>query len=430
MKLTDKVIQNAKPKDKEFALHDGAGLYLRVKLNGSKLWRWEYWVLKNRRSLPLGAYPDVPLKKAREMVVSARYLVSQGADPKIQIKEKQQAILESPGSRSYGDTSEGIQIDQVTAHSPFRSLALAWFNHWKLGKAPGHSMRTRNRLTDNLFPVLGALPINEIEAPDLVEMAQSVEKRRGGGTDLAQRSIQTAGQIMRYGINHGRLKRNPAADIKPIEILRPVETKNQARVEEAELPALLVAMDEYKGRLIVKYAAQVMVLVFLRTAEMINGLWPEVDFRERIWRVPAERMKMKKLHFVPLARQTIELLEKIKKLSNESNLMFPGEFSKSGRIHGNSLLEMLETIGYKEVQTGHGFRGIASTILHERGFDEAHIEMQLAHSKKSKVKAAYDHSRYLEKRREMMQAWADYVDDALQRGYEARQEKVLAQVAD
>ena len=274
MKLTDKAIQNAKPKDKEFALHDGAGLYLRVKLNGSKLWRWEYWVLKNRRSLALGAYPDVPLKKAREMVVSARYQVSQGVDPKIQIKEKQQAILESPGSRSEGDTSEGIQIDQVTAHSPFRSLALAWFNHWKLGKAPGHSMRTRNRLTDNLFPVLGALPINEIEAPEIVKMAQSVEKRRGGGTDLAQRSIQTAGQIMRYGINHGRLKRNPAADIKPIEILRPVETKNQARVEEAELPALLVAMDEYKGRLIVKYAAQVMALVFLRTAEMINGLWP------------------------------------------------------------------------------------------------------------------------------------------------------------
>jgi len=253
-------------------------------------------------------------------------------------------------------------------------------------------------------------------------MAQAIETRLGRGTDLAQRSIQTTGQIMRFGIIHGVAERNPAADLKPREVLKPIMTKHQARVHQTKLPELLVAIDGYEGRLIVKYALQLMVLVFLRTGEMLHGVWPEVDFHDLLWRIPKERMKMENPHLVPLARQTVELLGKIKELSDGGPNMFPGEFSKSGRIHGNSLLEALESIGYKGVQTGHGFRGIASTILHERGFDHSHIELQLAHLKKDKVAAAYDWALHLDQRRELMQAWADYVDDTRRRGYEARRE--------
>lgn len=426
MKLTDKAIQNAKPKTKEFALHDGGGLYLRIKPNGKRLWRLDYWLLGKHKYLPIGPYPEVSLKSAREAVAVARYQALQGIDPGTHLREKKQAVLETPGSRSDDSALEETTVQQVSPHSPFRSLAMAWFNHWMLGKSEGHVKRTRNRLTDNLFPVLGGMVVAEIEAPDIVRMAQNVETGLGGGTELAQRSVQTAGQIFRFGIAHGIVKRNPARDIKPNEILKPFETGNQARVDQAEFPALLVAIDEYTGRLIVKYAAQLMILVFLRTSEMIGGVWPEIDFKERLWRLPKERMKMRKPHFVPLARQTVELLNKIKELSDNSPWILPGEFSKNGAIHKNSILEMLDTIGFKGVQTGHGFRGLASTILHERGFNDAHIEVQLSHLKKSKVKRAYDYAQYLEPRRKMMQAWADYVDDALQCGYEAREQKSQA----
>jgi len=420
MKLTDVAVQNTHKREKEFTLHDGGGLYLRIKTNGSKLWHWEYRLLGKRQKLHLGAYPDLSLKDARGAVVTARYQVSQGINPRVQIEERKKAVLETQGSR--GEVAgEDITVDQVTPHSPFRSLALAWFNHWKVGKAPKFAKRARNRLTDNVFPVLGGMPISDIKARDLVRLAQSVETRLGRGADLAQRSMQITGQIMRFGIIHGVAERNPAADIKPKEILKPIMTKNQARVDQTQFPALLVAIDGYDGRLIVKFALQLMVLVFLRTGEMIQGVWPEVDLHDLVWRVPGERMKMKKLHLVPLARQAVGLLEKIRGLSDGSPNMFPGEFSKSGRINDNSLLEALEAIGYKGVQTGHGFRGIASTILHERGFNGAHIELQLAHIKRDKVAAADDYALYLDQRRHMMQAWADYVDDAIQRGYEARQ---------
>jgi integrase len=430
MPLTDKVILNAKPSDKEYLLCDGGGLYLRVKPNGKRLWRGYFQIQAKRLRMHLGAYPDMPLKKAREAVVAAKYQIAQGIDPKTNLDQRQQAILETPGSRSSEDADEEITIKEVNQQSPFRSLALAWFNHWKLGKAERHTKRTRNRLTDNLFPVLGSMPINDIEALDILSMVESIEERLGRGTELAQRSIQTASQIFRYGVLRKVAKRNPAADIKPKEILKPYVMKNQARVEEKDLPALLVAIDEYKGREVVKYALQLMILVFLRTTEMIHGVWSEIDYRENLWRIPPERMKgraeNKRPHLVPLSRQSLELLKKLKKITDGSENIFPGVYSKRGSIHDNSLTEALAELGYKGKQTGHGFRGVASTILHERGYNDAHIDIQLAHQKKNRVKAAYDHAKYLEPRRGLMQAWADYVDDALQRGYEERQQRLQA----
>jgi integrase len=434
MPLTDKVILNAKPNDKEYLLSDGGGLYLRVKPNGKKLWRGYYQVQTKRMRMHLGGYPELSLKKAREAVLIAKYQISQGVDPKANLDQKQQAILETPGSRAEEQADEDITIDQVTQHSPFRTLTLAWFNRWKVGKEPKFVKRARNRLTDNLFPVLGSIPINEIRPRDIVRMARSVETRLKGGTELAQRSIQTAAQIFRLAIAEELVEGNPATAIKPRDVLLPFEKKNQARVDEKKFPALLVAIDEYEGRLTVKYALKLMVLVFLRTSEMIPGVWPEVDYEDLLWRVPGERMKRirserKKRtepHLVPLARQTVDLLEQVKKLSNRSPKIFPGEYSKSGSIHHGSLLEALDELGYKGIQTGHGFRGIASTILNDRGFSKDVIELQLSHMKKDKVAAAYNHAQYLDQRRELMQAWADYVDDALRRGYEARERGLQA----
>lgn len=436
--LTDFEIQAARPKDKEYSLHDGDGLYLRIKPKGTKLWKGEYWLAGKRMSIPLGSYPQVSLKQARKDHIDVRYHASKGTDPKKLVEERQKAILDVPGKRSSSSASdeedETIPVDELTPESTFRSLALAWFQHWKIGKASKHVSRSRQRLTDNIFPTLGTLRIKQVEAPDIVRMARAIERRLGRPTDLAQRSIQTVGQIMRYGLyNAGVVRRDPSADIKPCEVLLPVPENNQARVEEADVPALLVAMDEYTGRVIVKHAAQLMLLVFLRTVELIGARWKEIDLEQRMWRVPRERMKKVRgqgqqakgaPHLIPLSNQAVEVLKRLQEYSDNTGFIFPGVYSKSGHIHPNSILEMLEDIGFKGEQTGHGFRGIASTILHERGYSDAVIDAQLAHLKRSKVKRAYDYAQYLPQRRELLQGWADYVDEARERGYAARRPPV------
>jgi integrase len=431
MDLTDIEIKSTKPGEKEFTLNAGEGLYLRIKPTGKRSWRLNYWLLGKPRFMSIGSYPEVTLKEARAIRNQARADIARGIDPNVALVQKKEAVVELTARASEeAGPDDTITVAQVTPRSPFRTLALAWFNHWKVGKAPAYTSRTRARLTDNLFPVLATKPIDEIDAPDLKRMARSVEIRLGDrGTELAQRSIQIAGMIFRFAISEELLKRNPAADLKPKDILKPYESDNQAHVEPTDFPALLVAIDQYDGREIVKHATKLMILVFLRTSELLPGQWPELDYQENLWRVPRARMKKVKTrkkikvkgpHLIPLARQTKELLAKCKALAGNKPFIMPGEFSEKGCIHVNSITEMLKKIGYGGVQTGHGFRGLASTILNEKGFNRDWIEAQLAHISGDDTRMAYNHAAYLEGRREMMQAWADYVDECLKRGYEAR----------
>jgi integrase len=438
MSLTDKAIKAAKPKKTEYLLNDGGGLYLRVKPNGSKLWRAEFRVVTGRVRMPLGKYPQVSLKDARDAALDAKSQAKRGIDPRTNRKQKQEAILATSGTGMDEEAESAIAIDDVTSHSPFRTLALAWFNGWKVGKDARFVKKARARLTDNILSALGGMEVNDVRPRDLIRMARAIEKRLGRATDLASRSIQVVNQIYRFGVVHEVADRNPAADIKPSEVgIEPVVVKNRARVEREDLPKLLVAIDEYKGRIVVKLALKMMVLVFLRTSEMIDGVWPEIDFRESLWRIPAGRMKgrkaQKRAHIVPLARQALEILATLKKLKDRENEnIFPGVFSKDGRIHGNSLLEALDLLGYQGAQTGHGFRGLANTILLELGYEEKHIDVQLAHNKRSRVKQAYDHAKYLDQRKVLMQGWADYIDQQLALGYAMREEKlgVMAQAGD
>jgi integrase len=435
MPLTDKGIRAAKPKESEFLLNDGGGLYLRVKPNGSKLWRAEFRILSGRIRVPLGAYPQISLKDARDAALEAKSKAKRGIDPKTNLKQKQEALVATSGTGIDEEDEAAITVDDVTGHSPFRTLALAWFNDWKIGKDERFVKKARARLTDNILSALGTMEINAVRARDVIRMARAITQRLGRATDLASRSIQVVNQIYRFGVVHEVADRNPASDIRPSEVgIEPVVVKNQARVDREDLPKLLVAIDEYKGRIVVKLALKLMVLVFLRTSEMIDGVWPEIDYREALWRIPAERMKgrkaQKRPHIVPLARQALEILEMLKRLKNRDNEnIFPGVASKGGRIHGNSLLEALDVLGYKGTQTGHGFRGLANTILLELGYEERHIDVQLAHNKRSRVKQAYDHAKYLDQRRALMQGWADYIDQQLALGYANREEKkgVMAQ---
>jgi integrase len=249
---------------------------------------------------------------------------------------------------------------------------------------------------------------------DIRDVMLSVEGR--GSRDVAKRIHETTGQIFRYAIAHGKATRNPAADFKPRDILLQATSENFARVDVKDLPELLAKMDDYWGDAITRFALKLVAYTFVRTSELIEAPWPEFDLDNAQWVIPPERMKMGTAHIVPLSRQAVEVLRALKLLTGNGHLLFPGAMDKNKPMSNNTILGALYRLGYKDRMTGHGFRGLASTILNENEFDEAHVEMQLAHLKRNKVAAAYNHAKYLKQRTAMMQWWADYLEGQLALG--------------
>ena len=394
MPLTDTKARNAKALDKPYRLADRKGLFLFVTPSGGKLWRWKYRYNGAQKLMALGRYPDVPLAEARERHAAASKILASDIDPMaVRKSEKVAAIANEENS--------------------FKGVAGLWLDHWKVDKSAQHIDATQRRLEANVYPCIGARPITEIEPRELVTMVKAIETRGVG--DLAKRALQTTGQIFRYAIAHGLAKRNPVVEFKPSDVLKPTKKINLARVDPAELPALLRAIEVYRGTQVTRLAMKLMTLTFVRTSELIEARWSEFDLENARWDIPAERMKMDTPHMVPLSRQAIEVLELLKTLTGNGELLFPGERNREKPMSNNTILFALARMGYKGRQTGHGFRGLASTILHERGFDHEHIELQLAHAPRNAVSAAYNHALYLEPRAIMMQAWADFLEQT-QRG--------------
>jgi integrase len=267
----------------------------------------------------------------------------------------------------------------------------------------------KRRFQANVFPHIGARPVSEIQAPELVAMLKAIEAR--GVNDVAKRAHQTSSQVFRYAIAHGLATRNPAADIKPGDVLASRQKKNLARIDGKELPALLRHVDAYQGAAVTRLAMKLMALTFVRTSELIGARWSEFDLKAGRWDIPAERMKMKTPHIVPLSSQAVNILKTLQLVSGHGALVFPGERDHEKPMSNNTILGALKRMGYKGRMTGHGFRGIASTLLHEMGFNHAHIELQLAHQERDAVSAAYNHATYLKERAKMMQHWADYLDN-------------------
>ena len=413
MSLTDTTIKRLKTTDKPYRIADGKGLYLEVTPAGGKLWRWAYRFNGRQKKMGFGQYPNVALADARDRHHEATRLLASGVDPMVERKLGKARTNKKP-HKIPAVQPEGTPetLEEITLDSPFRVLALSWFHHWNSDKAPKHAKRTCARLEANLFPTLGDLPISRIEPRDIIRMVKTVEAR--GVNEVARRSLELTKQIFEYGIAHDYVKISPAAAVRPKLVLQSYKTKHQARVGEAELPALLRDIDGYQGRALVTYALQLMALTFLRTDELTGAEWREFDFARKQWKVPALRMKMDQEHIVPLSNQAIEVLKRLKTLSGNSPYVFPGAYKHTGTMNNNALLEALYEMGYKGKQTGHGFRGLASTILHEQGFPHEHVELQLAHTPKDKVSAAYNYALYLEPRAQMMQAWADYLDSLRQ----------------
>lgn len=392
MALTDIAIKSSKPRESAYKLTDGRGLQLHITPQGSKLWRWAYRHEGKQKLMALGVYPDVSLAQARDKADLARKLLATGTDPMAARKSEKIAR-------------------RLAVENTFAAVAKNWWESWKAARSDSHTVYVWRRLEADVFPAIGTRPIAEIEALELVAMMKTIEKR--GALDIAKRSLQTCSQIFRYAIAHGVTKRNPAVEIRPSDVLASRKKQNYARVEGKELPHLLRKIEVYNGSTITRVAIKLMAMTFVRTSELIGARWEEFDLDRARWDIPASRMKMKAPHTVPLSTQAVTLLKSLHTLTGHSPLLFPGERDHERSMSNNTILGALDRMGYARRMTGHGFRGIASTLLHEQGWPHEHIELQLAHQERNQVSASYNHAMYLQPRAEMMQAWSTYLDSCI-----------------
>jgi integrase len=391
MPLTDTAVRNAKPDKAPYKLSDSGGLYLLVTPNGGKWWRLKYRFAGKEKLLSLGVFDDVSLKKARKRRDDARGLLADGIDPSAhrQAEKREAAIREA---------------------NRFEAVGREWHAKYANGWTAKHADDVRRRLESNLFPDLGARPIAEIDAPELLAAVRKVESR--GAYDLAHRMLGVAGQVFRYAVATGRCRRDPSGDLRGA--LTPHKARNQNAVKSDELPELLRAIDGYSaiGDKQTALALRLLCLTFVRTVELIGAEWTELrdlDGGAPTWEVPAERMKMKDAHIVPLSRQAVAVLRELRAIGGSSRYVLPGR-NPDKPISNNTLLFALYRLGYKGKMTGHGFRAVASSALNEAGFRPDVIERQLAHNEPNKVRSAYNRAEYLPELRAMMQQWADMVD--------------------
>jgi integrase len=387
MSLTDIKVRTAKPKDKPYRLADGNGLHLYLHPNGGKYWRMRYRWAGKEKQLALGVYPDIGLADARARCGEARKVLAHGGDPSETKKEVKREIL-------------------VRHANSFESVAREWIDARGAAWTERYTGFLVSRLERDILPKLGTRPIKDITAPELLAVLRVIEKR--GALELAQRAMQTCGQIFMYGIATGRADRNPAADLRGA--LKTHVKKNYAHLKEVDLPEFLQKLDAYDGSRQTKLAVQMLMHTFVRTTELRGATWDEIDFGKAEWRITAERMKMRRPHIVPLSKQVLEMLQELQQLNGTWQYVFPQEHKPIKHMSENAVLYALYRMGYHNRTTGHGFRHTASTILNENGFNADHIERQLAHVEGNKVRGAYNHAQYLPERRKMMQWWSNYVD--------------------
>jgi len=385
MSLTELAIRAAKPQGKPYKVYDEKGLFLLVKPNGARLWRFKYAHAGVEKLLSLGAYPDVPLKRARAKRDEARKLVADAVDPSARRKAEKAAQAQS-----------------------FRAVAEEWLETKRDTLSEGTWLRDRDQLMKVVGPYLGSRPVADIEAPELLAVLKRLERR--GVHDTAHRVRAVCGRVFRYAIATGRAKRDISADLKGA--LAPKGSESYAAITEpAKVGQLLRAIAGYDGQRTTHAALRLAPYVFVRPGELRAAEWSEIALESGEWRIPAERMKMGEAHLVPLSRQAIAILRELKPLTGEGRYVFPAIGPQIRPMSENTLGAALRRLGYSsEEMTPHGFRSLASTLLNEQGWHPDLIELQLAHKERNKVRAAYNRALRVAERRKMMQAWADYLD--------------------
>ena len=396
--LTDADCKNAKAKEKPWKLAAGGGLYLEIFPDGAKRWRWKYRFGGKEKRLALGVYhgaPHVTLKRARDARDAAREQLKAGIDPSA---ARQAARQSEAGAES------------------FEAIAREWYGKFAPNWAASHADRILRRLEADIFPWLGKRAIADIKAPEILASLRRIENR--GVLETAHRAMQNCGQIFRYAVATGRAEADPTTSLRGA--LPPAKGKHHASITDpVRIGQLLRAIDGYKGYFPTQCALRLAPLVFVRPGELRRATWDEIDFDKAEWRIPAERMKMRELHVVPLSSQAIAILRELEPLTGKGvpgkpevpRYIFPNGHSRERAMSENAVLAALRRMGYsKDEMTGHGFRSMASTLLHEQGWNHQAIERQLAHAERNAISAAYNYAEHLPERRRMMQAWSDYLE--------------------
>ena len=392
-------IKNAKPKEKTYKLSDGGGLYLEVTPAGSKLWRMKYRQANGKENrLSFGAFPDVLPESARQQRDAARKLKAADIDPADARKEKKLVAKEKAGNT-------------------FEKIAREWHNNRLGAWRESTAKDTIQRLEKDIFPSIGALPVGEITHKQVISALRKIEDR--GAKEVARRLKATCARIFSYANQNGIVNRNPAADLK--DVLKPVKAGHFASISPDELPAFLFAMKKNSARLYnpTWIAMRLMLLLFLRTSELIEAPWSEINLEKGEWIIPWNRMKRGKLavnpdttdHHVCLSLQAWELLRELRTFTGGNKWLFPNQRDHEKPMSNGALLAALRRMGYQNKMTGHGFRALAMSTIKERlGYRHEVVDRQLAHAQKDKVASAYDRATFLGERKKMMQDWADYID--------------------
>ena len=392
MKLKDIQIKNAKPKEKQYKLSDGEGLYLLCRTNGNKLWQLKYRYAGKEKTLSIGEYPMVSLSEAREKKIEAKKLLLHNVDPSQDKQIKKRKI--------YKEAEETFQI-----------VAEKWFDRQKKSWKNQHAEKVWRRIEMHVFPDIGKVPITQISAHDIIRCVQRIDD--AGLADIAKRAFQSIKNILDYAVIEQSLRQNIAHSIQPKKILRTHKVKHNPHLEAHELSDYLRKVEQYDGEYQTKLALKLMMLVFIRHNELLNARWDEFVIEKSEWRIPADRMKMDKPHIVPLSKQAVEVLEELRKFNGIFEFLFPQKRNPRKVMSNGAMTRALHKMGYKGKLTVHGMRGTASTILNENGFSSDAIEVQQSRQDQNKVRASYNHAKYLEERREMMQWWADYLDEQI-----------------
>lgn len=387
MTLTHTKIKNLKRKEKPYRKTDSNGLCIEVKPKGTKLWRWRFTYHKKQQMLSLGKFPQVSLKKARELRDEVERIRDSGHHP-TRFRKAQRLKQANEGENT------------------FKVIAERWLEEKGKGLNKKYHAQTIERMRQHVFPAIGNLPITEITIPDIVKVIDRIANR--GTLETAKRMGQIIGQVFRYATRRGLCLHNPAGDMRGL-VATPQE-KHHACISPTEAPALLQAIDNYGGGDLSKAAMKLMALTFVRTQELIGAKWYEIDWQREEWHIPANRMKMKRPHFVPLSKQAVVILKELQEKTSDKEFIFFSAASSSKHLSNGSILMALRRMGYQGRMTGHGFRTLASTILNEKGYSRDAIERQLSHEDGDRIRSAYNRAEYALERKKLMQDYADILD--------------------
>ncbi|MFI3410765.1 tyrosine-type recombinase/integrase [Citrobacter braakii] len=381
--LTIKQIDAAKPKDKPYRLLDSNGLYLYVPVTGKKVWQLRYKLDGKEKVLTVGKYPLMSLQEARDKAWLAKKDVSVGVDP---VKAKKLSVKDNS----------------------FGSIYQEWYEHKKQVWSEVYSTELSRMFKDDILPLIGGMQIHEIEPMQILEVIRRFEER--GAMERANKARRRCGEVFRYAIVTGRAKYNPAPDLA--DAMKGYRKKNYPFLPADQIPTFNKALSGFSGSIVSKIATQVLQYTVLRTKELRSMQWSNVDFETRTITIGEEVMKGRRAHLVPMSDQVISLLEVLRPVTQPiSSFVFAGRNDKTKPISENAVLLVIRQIGYEGLASGHGFRHQFSTIMNEHEWPADAIEKQLAHANSGSIRGIYNHAQYMEKRREMMQWWADWIDE-------------------